>query len=68
MTDRQLIRLALNTLTTTEFDVWITRYYLGKGRRAGSQALNISEDAWRYRLSCADRKMNVALERKDTAA
>lgn len=68
MTDRQLIRLALDTLTTDEFDVWITKHYAGKGRYTGSLALNISQDAWRYRLDQANRKMTSALERKDTAA
>lgn len=67
MTDRQLIRLALDTLTPDEFDVWITKRYAGKGRRTGSLALEISEDAWRHRLQQADRKMNTALQRKDAA-
>lgn len=68
MTDKQLIRLALDTLTTQEFDVWITKHYGQKGRQQGSLALGITQDAWRYRLDQAHRKMNVALERKDTAA
>lgn len=67
MTDRQLIRLALDTLTIQEFDVWITKHYAGKGRRSGALALGISHDAWRYRLEQADRKMNEVLERKEVA-
>lgn len=68
MTDKQLIRLAINTLTTQEFDVWITKHYAHKGRQQGSLALNISQDAWRYRLDQAHRKMLTALARQENAA
>ena len=67
MTDRQLIRLALDTLTDQEFAVWITKHYAHKGRYQGSLALNITQDAWRYRLDQAHRKMLTALDRRDVA-
>lgn len=55
-----LIALAKRTLTADEFSVWLTKYVAGKGRRSGSLTLGITEDAWRYRLHQADRKMNIA--------
>lgn len=68
MNDREMIRLARDTLTDAELRVWIAKHAQGLGRRAGSAALGISEDAWRYRLRCADRKMRMAIDmRKDAA-
>lgn len=67
MTDREIIQLARNILTRPELDVWLSKHIAGKGRRAGSLALNITEDAWRYRLNQADRKITTALNQKDTA-
>ena len=49
-----------------EFDVWVSKHYAQRGRRAGSKALGITEDAWRYRLTNADRKLKQLL-RKEAA-
>lgn len=54
---RQLIQIATQTLTPHELEVWLTKHVGGKGRRAGSLALGITEDAWRYRLQRADTKI-----------
>lgn len=62
MNDRELILLARNILTIDEFAVWLTKHIAGKGRRAGSLALGITEDAWRYRLANAERKIADALK------
>lgn len=59
-TSAELIKLARNTLTPDEFSVWLTKHVAGKGRRSGSLTLGITEDAWRYRLQQADRKMTIA--------
>lgn len=57
------IRHARSILTGPEFDVWLTKTIAGKGRRSGSLTLGITEDAWRYRLDQAIRKINAAKER-----
>lgn len=61
-TDRDMIRLACDTLTTDELDVWMSKHISGFGRRAGSMKLGISEEAWRLRLSKATRKITTRLE------
>lgn len=43
-------------LTTRELHV-VLLASAGYGRRTGSQALGISEDAWRWRLAAAKRKL-----------
>ncbi len=68
MNDRDLIRIARIELAGPEFDVWLTKTIAGKGRRAGSLALGITEDAFRYRLDQATRKINAALQRQENAA
>jgi hypothetical protein len=68
-TDRNLIRTARENLTDPELDVWLAKHIHGYGRRAGSLALGITEEAWRYRLTSADRKVAAALDcQEDTAA
>lgn len=67
-TTRELIQIAREHLTPDEFNVWITKHIAGRGRRAGSLALGITEDAWRYRLTRAELKLQTALERKAEAA
>jgi hypothetical protein len=54
---RDTIRQAEQLLTAAEFRVWLAKHVLGLGRRSGSMALGISEDAFRYRLARADRKL-----------
>lgn len=66
--DRHLIRIARDTLAEPELDVWLSKHVHGYGRRAGSLALGITEEAWRYRLLNADRRVRVALDQEDTAA
>lgn len=66
MTDRELLRLATKTLTDAELDVWLTKHVTGLGRRAGSLALGITEEAFRYRLHNATQKLKRA--REETAA
>lgn len=67
MNDRELIRIARDVLTAAELHVWITKHVAGKGRRSGSVALGITEDAWRYRLARSEAKIIEALERKAAA-
>lgn len=55
---RDQIAVARKLLSADEFSVWLTKNVAGKGRRAGSLALGITEDAWRYRLDQANRKLN----------
>jgi hypothetical protein len=62
--DRDLIALARDTLTRDEFDVWISKNVVGYGRRAGSLALGITEEAWRYRLNAATRKVQAARDQE----
>lgn len=59
MTDREIIRIARDILTDQELEVWLAKHIAGKGRRSGSLALGISEDAWRYRLAQAERKIGA---------
>lgn len=59
---REAITIARRILTPDEFAVWLTKHISGKGRRTGSLTLGISEDAWRYRLQQADRKLTRHLE------
>lgn len=66
-TTAELIRIARIELSGPEFDVWLTKTITGKGRRAGSLTLGITEDAWRYRYDQAIRKIHAALERRDAA-
>lgn len=69
MTNRDLLALARNTLTIDEFAVWTASTFSGLGRRAGSLALGISEEAFRWRLAKGARKMDAAInERKENAA
>lgn len=58
----ELITHARKHLTTEEFAVWLTKHIAGKGRRTGSITLGITEDAWRYRLQQADRKLAKHLQ------
>lgn len=67
-TDREIIRIARDTLTDAELEVWLAKHVAGKGRRAGSLALGITEDAWRYRLAQADRKIQAHLTHAKEAA
>lgn len=57
---RALIERAQADLSKPELDVWLAKHVFGYGRRKGSLALGISEDAWRYRLTCAERKLTEA--------
>lgn len=57
-----LITVAREILSPDEFSVWLTKHIAGKGRRTGSITLGITEDAWRYRLQQADRKLERHLE------
>lgn len=69
MNDRALLELARESLPDGEFSVWFAKHYRGLGRRAGSLALGISEEAWRYRLAVATRKLEAAVSsRKGEAA
>lgn len=63
MTDRQLLKLARDTLTHDEFTVWFAKHYANRGRRSGSLALGITEDAWRYRLRRAEHKLAPHIRR-----
>lgn len=60
--EKELIAIAREILTHDEFSVWLTKHIAGKGRRTGSLTLGITEDAWRYRLNQADRKMRIATQ------
>lgn len=67
--DRQLLELARDTLTRDEFNVWFAKHYQDLGRRSGSLALGITEEAFRYRLTAATLKVDAALKvQEDTAA
>lgn len=68
MNDRELLELARRTLTDIEFRVWFAKHYQDLGRRSGSLALGISEDAWRYRLTSATRRLDQAIREQETAA
>lgn len=57
MDDRDLLKLAAQLCSLAELEVWLTKHIAGKGRRTGSIALGISEDAWRYRLRRAEDKL-----------
>ena len=61
MTDRQLLQLARQTLTVTEFDIWFAKHYQNLGRRTGSHTLHISQEQWRYRLHTAETKLAQAI-------
>lgn len=67
MTDRELLAVARHTLDEREFRVWFAKHYQDLGRRSGSVALGISEDSWRYRLACATRKLDAALQAQEAA-
>lgn len=62
ISSREAIAIAKQILTPKEFSVWLTKHIAGKGRRTGSLTLGITEDAWRYRLQQADRKLTRHLE------
>lgn len=64
--DRRLVLLARVVLTPRELDVWLSKHVSGYGRRAGSLALGITEEAWRYRMAVATRKIDEA--RKEQVA
>lgn len=61
MTDRELIRLATRELPPELLAVWLAKHIAGKGRRAGSLTLGITEDAWRYRLQRAEQQLERAI-------
>jgi len=61
MNDRQLLHLARQTLTVTEFDIWFTKHYRNLGRRTGSHELHISQEQWRHRLHTAETKLAQAI-------
>ena len=65
--DRELLALARQTLTDVEYSVWFAKHYQALGRRSGSLTLGITEEAWRYRLTTATRKIDTAI-RKENAA
>lgn len=67
MNHRQLLETARRELTGPQFDVWFAKHYHGYGRRAGSLALGISEEQFRYRLRRADLKMRPHLEQENAA-
>lgn len=54
-------------LTERELDVFHASA-AGYGRRAGSEALGISEDAWRWRLAQARRKIAQHTREQEEAA
>lgn len=66
--DRRTIQAARQLLTPDELDVWLTKYVADKGRRSGSVYLGITEDAWRYRLANAKRKLAAHHAEQETAA
>lgn len=68
MTDREIIRIARDTLTDHELEVWLAKHIAERGRRSGSLALGITEDAWRYRLAKADRKISAHIAHAKEAA
>ena len=68
MSERALLELARATLKPAEFTVWFAKHYQHLGRRSGSLALGISEEAWRYRLGAATRKVDAALQAQEEAA
>lgn len=69
MTDRDLIRLAAQTLHPDLLAVWLQKHIQGTGRYAGSRFLGIKSSTWRWRLEQADAIMTEALEqRKENAA
>lgn len=67
MTDRELIRIARDELTADEISVWMAKYVSGLGRRTGSLALGISEDAWRWRIRRAEAKVLAKLKERAAA-
>jgi DNA-directed RNA polymerase specialized sigma24 family protein len=67
-TNLKLLQLAGDTLTTHEYQVWIAKHYQGLGRRTGSLTLGITEEAWRYRLATATRKLDAAIQAEKDAA
>ncbi len=66
-TEQELLALARSKLDDLEFRVWFAKHYQHLGRRAGSLALGITEEVFRYRLATATRKMD-AIQREETAA
>lgn len=68
MTDRELIRTAARLLDIDDFAVWLSRHVQQLGRTAGAHQLGITEEAWRYRLSRAERLIENHLARKEDAA
>lgn len=66
-TTRELITTAHNILTPNEYAVWLTKHIAGKGRRTGSLTLGITQEAWRYRLHQADRKLANHLQENQAA-
>lgn len=67
MTDDELRTLARHTLTQPEHAVWAAKHLRGLGRRSGSLALGITEEAFRHRLHNADRKMAAAIREGEAA-
>lgn len=67
MTDQELLTLARQHLEPDQFTVWFAKHYQHLGRRAGSLALGISEEAWRYRLATATRKLDAVKAKKSAA-
>ena len=62
VTDRELIELAQDKLTSEQFDVWLWFNYGEMGSRSGSKMLGISREAWRWRLAEAERKIREVLK------
>lgn len=67
MNDRDLLHHARKELTHNEFKVWFAKHYAGHGRRSGSLALGITEDAWRHRLRTAEAKLAPHLDKENAA-
>jgi hypothetical protein len=57
LASEDVTKIACELLTQEELEVWLTKHIAGKGRRSGSLALGITEDAWRYRIQKADLKI-----------
>ncbi len=68
ITDRALLERARATLTDQLFRVWFAKHYQALGRRSGSVALGITEEAWRYRLALSIRILDNIHVDKETAA
>lgn len=61
-----LVVIAKRVCTSDELDV-IHLHAAGIGRRRGSAMLRISEDAWRWRLASALRKIHQHTDQQEAA-